>query len=597
MSGPNDTPVMTNGVDPNANSSAVPAQMQPTPNSMPASAQPAAPQLAASGQPAMPGGAPATGPTITPGQNMDAGVKQSMAGKIMQDIAGGQTTDYVQTDKGPVAVKRNLKPGELARNILGAAFSLVAAGAGGDLAAKEHRQYVQPEEQTIGAQRRGAIQQRQTEAENEFKNKQVADEGTLRAHQDAREQQTYMAQLGKDQDAHNEAVQRLAAGDRSAETTAYDTLVRQTTDYNKAMAMPGASIMQGPDGKNLSFINADEAQKYAVAHPEVIHGSTNGATSRYGVVPVTNPWTGMVQFVDYPADRHETGLTNVGQKHDKQGNPMYDANGEPIPDGTILDPKSHKPTVLTQTVTPDQARAIKSSQITRENTIAEIGDREAQTQLREAQAKKDGDLQDAIDIYGDGQGLEKLTPKQKQIMARYIFQEQTLTSNRENQAATKLQKAEQVANDVTTDPEVKKAQAEYDDAKNAYDDITEKYNGLTGNTPGVILGNRILRAGMTNLNWGAADKQIQDSALPVEEQNKAKAKVWNAMSPAQQAAARGGTPQQAPQPGAGPLVKPPTPGAKIAGNQDALSRYVSAAGGDKAKAAQMAKADGWDLSK
>lgn len=163
-------------------------------------------------------------------------------------------------------------------------------------------------------------------------------------------------------------------------------------------------------------------------------------------------------------------------------------------------------------------------------------DREAQARLRDAQAKKDTDLSDALDLYNGG-GFEKMTAAQRSLVARMVFQQQTLMSNREKTAAAALAKANQLSTGVD-DPDVKKAQAEYDDAKNDYDDATQKYNELTGNTPGIQLANKIIRSGVSNLNWADVDKQIKDNALPVPEQDAAKAKVWNTMSPAQQAAAK-----------------------------------------------------------
>src|SRR5258708_26725129 len=45
-----------------------------------------------------------------------------------QDLAGGKKTTYRQTENGPVPVKENLQPGEMARSILAAALTGLAGG-------------------------------------------------------------------------------------------------------------------------------------------------------------------------------------------------------------------------------------------------------------------------------------------------------------------------------------------------------------------------------------------------------------------------------------------------------------------------------------
>src|SRR5260370_30131616 len=45
-----------------------------------------------------------------------------------QDLAGGKKVTYRQTGNGPVPVRENLQPGEMARNILAAALTGLAGG-------------------------------------------------------------------------------------------------------------------------------------------------------------------------------------------------------------------------------------------------------------------------------------------------------------------------------------------------------------------------------------------------------------------------------------------------------------------------------------
>ena len=498
-------------------------------------------------------GAPSQPPAPAAGSDMSGTQHQSTIGKIFQTIAGGKTTDFARTPNGPVAVKRDLKPGEMARNILGAAFSLLAAGAGGAMMGNEKRgPYEQPEDETIGGQERGRVQQRQQEAQKEFNNEQTENEAVLRAHKDAMEQQTAIAQIQKDADEHRQSEFNYAQGVKTSQQADIDRFTKQAMTYDQAMAMPGSEIMKDAKGAEINFYDSgtpgqpgyksagQKAQEYAVAHPETIHGSTNGNT-KYGVLPVFNPYTGALQFVDYPADRHDVGIANFGQKMDANGEPMTNPDGSPVPDGTVLDPKTKKPTVLTQTVTPQQAQDIRKQNITMADQQSQILDRTKQADKYESEAKKNEVLSDAQEVYANG-GIEKMTQQQRQVLARATFQQQTLMSNREKIAQEALTNAEQHSD--PNDPDVKKAQANYDAAKNDYDDATNLYDQLTGNTPGIQIANRIVRTGALNsvktpADWAKIDQQITSAGLPDAELQKARAKAWNAMSPAQQAAATG----------------------------------------------------------
>ena len=586
------------GVNPNqtavnaasSNADSVPAQNAPSSTPLPAApdvnnaqAGPAAPPPIAP--------APATvGPTVTKGQNMSAGAKPSMAKKVLQAATGGQTTDFAQGPNGPVPVKRDLTTGELARRVLASVGSVFAAGAGGALAAKQHRPFELAPGTSLGDIQNGPVEERQKQAQEEFNNTQTANEATLRAHRDAMEQQKAIADLTRSNDEHLAAVQARTMGSRLLDDKAYEDLVNHTADYSKALAMPGAEVMKDADGKELNFDSPREAQEYAIKHPEVIHGSTNGNT-KFGVIPVVNPYTGSTQFIDYPADRHDIGIANYGQKIDDKGEPMFDKDGSPIPDGTVLDPKTKKPTVLTQTVTPDQARTIKAQTINQANVEAQLRDRDAQARERDSQAKKNGELSDAIDVYNSG-NFAKMTDRQKQLVARMTFQEQTLAAKREKEANDNLAKVLQT--NPADSPEAKTAQAQYDQAKTDYDDATEKYGQLTGNTAGVRLANAIIRTGIGNTPWATVDKQIQDAQISDDEKQAAKAKVWNSLSPAQQAAANP-TPQQPAAAGAQPAAGAPATPAPNTHVFDLNAWVAKNPNGDKAAAIKAAQDQGYTV--
>lgn len=569
------------GADTSVDTPAVPSNDTPTPS--------VAPATATSTGPAPVPNAPGSNVPLSSGQsvpvntlpssvapNQDAYTHQSTIGKIFQAIAGGQTTDYVQTAKGPVPVKRNLRPGEMARNILASTFSLMAAGAGGDMAAREKRPYEQNPSQTIGGMREQADQQKQQQAQLQFKNAQEVNaedranqELVLRQHQDAREQQNAVAQRQKDADAHRASDQAYAVGSRELENADYDTLVKIRKDYDSELAMPGAHLFQDPQGGDLSFYDTgnkedgtyrsggQNAQAYVTAHPELVHGSTNG-DSKFGTHPVINPWTRAWQIVDYPPDRHDVGIEYYGGKKDKNGQQIFDKDGSPIPNDDpkdpahAYDPKTNKPTVLTDTVSANTARDIATKQLTDNEIRARISNLKSEANERDNAVKKQPFLDESLSLFNSG-NLNKMNTSQRLAVAGMLATDRTRLSTRENQATQRVDreraavlKADPDANP-DENPDVKAALSDLNSAKNEYDDVADQYNRVTGLTPGRLLANRIIRSGnLGNIDWN------QVNALPQEEQEVAKATLWNAMTPQQKKALQPGRPAVTP-----PAVTPP----------------------------------------
>src|SRR5579863_9090475 len=137
--------------------------------------------------PAAPAGTqPNTDPNAVPG-SVEA--KHGVLASVFQDIAGGKKTTWRQTDQGPVAVKENLQPGEIARNILAAALTGLAGGYSpavrGKGAGAAAAAGFEANDQRVEQQKKQA----QDQAQEQFKNKNVADEVTLRKAANAREQQ------------------------------------------------------------------------------------------------------------------------------------------------------------------------------------------------------------------------------------------------------------------------------------------------------------------------------------------------------------------------------------------------------------------------
>lgn len=424
-------------------------------------------------------------PAPVPNQNVDATAHQSRIGKIFQDIAGGQTTDYAQTPNGPVPVKRNLKPGELARNILGSALSLMAAGAGGDLAARQKRPFQMNPNETVGAVIHGPEQQRQQQAQKVFENQQTADAATLRAAQNAREQQKSIqdTSLFTQQSQLND--QRLASGDREAIKDQQDIDDKFDKQYYDDINMPGAEITKGVDGKELNFYDTgnkadgnfksagQNAQDYVTAHPDVLHGRTKlgDPASKYNVTYRRNPVTHAFQIIDFPADRHDKVIEYYHAKKDKKGNPILGKDGQPQPDGTYA--PNGVPTYLTDTVSPNDARKIDQDNETHklqvQNLQSEIADRNEQTAERKATLAKAPEAAEADDLFQSGK-FDKMLPDQI-LIEKGVIRSDLQNAYKFQQAAEKDYNDYIKANQLEDDPDKAQKSDEYQAYQEARDEV------------------------------------------------------------------------------------------------------------------------------
>ena len=541
------TPLVTPA--PGDNSSA-PAQTAPTTNSsLPAAAPGAdtannAPPIAPSG-PVATSNAP-TGPQPIPGANAvgSSNKPQNMATRVLSGLMGGRPTTYEQTDKGPVPVKRDWQPGELARHVVASAASLLAAGIGGEQAAKNKRPFELAPGTSLGDIKDLQQQKDQIAAQQQFENKQNTDKLTLQQHQDAREQQASMIAKSEYDMAHQAWVVAHANDDLIPKeqrekilNDMQDQNLKQTMSYQQFLTMPGSQVMKDAQGNDLNFANGDEAKAYVTAHPEVIHGMTNGK-SKFGVVVVANPVTGATQLIDFPADRHENGLNLVGAKTDpKTGEYITDKDGNYVPDGTILG-RDGKPTYLTETVTPDQVRDIKAKQITQDKILAQMNNYEAQARLRDAEVNKYPALKQSLAMVDAG-NYSAMTDEQKKVAGTFMLKQETIAESQVKNAESNLVKVSQLATLGEATPEdVQKAQEEVERAKDDSADALDKYNNLTGNTVGVRFANRAIRdAKVFNQPWAQTNAEISAAPMSAQEQQVAKDRIWNAMTPAQRAQA------------------------------------------------------------
>lgn len=553
-----------NDVTPNNPPANAPAPASAAPPNIPA----AAPDTAGADQSIeaiAPGSAAGPLPTPKPGTmfpandssgNPAVADRHRMIGKIFETIAGGPKTEFAQTPNGPVAVRAHQKPGEMARHILGAAFSLMASGLTGMNDAREHRPVELNPSTTIGGLRRSETDDARRQAQLEFENKNTADSMTLQKNRDAIEQQKSIQDAVLFQEQHQLNQQKIDAGNFNALNDQYALDSKMAADYQNSLNMPGAEVMKGSDGNELNFADTREAQAYANAHPEVLHGRKSD-NAMFGTVIRKNPVTGAWQIIDYPSDRHDQVITNFGQKVDVHGEPIFDKAGNPVPDGTVIDPKTKKPTVVTTPITPQQASEIRKNNLATANYTSEIDDRAAQARQRDSEVKKNQALSDAMDIYEAG-GLTKMTPRQRLLVAKLYYQDRTIDNQRQLRAQQDYDNL--IAKGIPADdPAVVAAKKDLDQAKQEYSDSNEQYNELMGNSAGILFAKRSLFGkNLNQFDWNSFNTQVENSDLTDEEKTAAKNRVWNSLPKQKQVAimANKGQPSAV---NSGPLVKPPAP--------------------------------------
>ena len=509
------------------------------------------------------GSTPAAGPTPVAGQDMsDQSKKHSMAEKVLSGLMGGKPTGYVQTDKGPVPVKRDWQPGELARHVVASAASLLAAGIGGEQAAKNKRPFELAPGSSLGDIKDAQQEKDKADAQAQFENKQNTDKLKLQQEQGAREQQDSMIRKGEYDMAHQawdiaHANDDLIPKEQREQILSrmQDQNIKMSKDYQSFLTMPGSKVMTDDKGQELNFNSAHEAQAYVHEHPDVIHGMTNGK-SKFGVVVVANPWTGQTQLIDFPADRHETGLNLVGVVRNKAGDYVTDKDGVYIAYGTDeakAYQKAHpddyrpgrtvlgydgKPTYLTGTVTPDQVSDLYARDITEDKIRSQINDVDQQAKLRDAEVNKYPELRDSMGMVEAG-AYNLMTDKQRDIAKTFSLKQEAVADAQQKNAEGQLLKLKQAKaqdSNSVSDDEIKEAQDNADRAKDEVDDWRDKYNNLSGNTVGKRFANQAIRQGnIFHQPWSVTDAQISAAPMSAQEQQIAKDTIYNNLTPAQRA--------------------------------------------------------------
>lgn len=248
---------------------------------------------------------------------------------IFQDLAGGKKTTYRQTENGPVAVKENLAPGEMARGILAAALTGLAAGYSPSVRGKGPGAAASAGFKAVEEQKQQQDETKKSDAQKEFSNKNVADEMTIRKMANARDQQRSI-DLAQEHAIHmDQAKQALEQGKTEFSERTLEFQQKQADRMNLLSTL-GAKPLTYADGKPVEEFNSpEEAAAWANKNAELAIGPGKYNTV-FEVDPVTNRYVIMKKPLSWDDPQW------IGVKTDpKTGQPIKDKNGDMIPDGNF----------------------------------------------------------------------------------------------------------------------------------------------------------------------------------------------------------------------------------------------------------------------
>lgn len=369
----------------------------PTPAAPAAAAPTPTPAAAATAPSANPDGtqlplAPQSGdPQLTPKTQPAPAPGHGILGDIFQDLAGGKKTVWTQTPNGPVATKVDLKPGEMARGILAAALTGMAAG-------------------SMPGAGQGAFglgfnaQQKQTEqnadkakeaAQTTFKNKQSADELTLRKQQSALEQQEGIKRLQADDDLHAEAIQKIRQGD----FTFSDEYLKRDQEQADRLALQqkaGMVPLKMPDGSDApEFATPAEAMQWANANPKIAVKKGN-----YYNVPTHDPATHRWIVMEVPKTWDD--LQWLGVETNSDGTPKKDSDGNMIPNGDFkVNGKSVAPGGQ---ITQHQLYESQQNELGLQTKKVDLEDAKVRLENAQMNYKKDARINRAMEEYDRANG-------------------------------------------------------------------------------------------------------------------------------------------------------------------------------------------------
>lgn len=321
-------------------------------------------------------------------------------GEIFQTLAGGKKKEWVQTEQGPVATYRDLKPGEMARGILAAAITGLAAGYDPAMRGKGP---AMSSAFSAGFKGEEAAREKQAgkeeqEAQEQFKNKTLSDEMALKKQKAAQDQLESVSRMQLQETEKKKLAQEIDVNNVKLTQEQQDRQIKMENDYDSATAS-GWKELDHPTtpGQTFGFADAAEAQKYAEAHgAHLIHPGEFNTAVKWN--PIKNVWVPMEQPKGYD-DLKQVRFAKL----DKNGNPMRDPKDATkyIPDGSRdANGNLHVPAEMTN---KDYYNITLQDQ-TQRDMKAKSSDLLAQASERLELMKKDKEMAGTYSRYAEAQG-------------------------------------------------------------------------------------------------------------------------------------------------------------------------------------------------
>lgn len=412
-----------------------------------------------------------------------------MLASIFQDIAGGKKTTYRQTENGPVAVKENLQPGDMARSILAAALTGLAAGYAPNVRGKGAGAAASAGFKAVEEQRNQQEEVKKDNAQKEFQNKNVADEMTLRKAANARDQQRSI-DLAQEHAIHmDQARQALEQGkfEFAEHTTEFEQ--RQADRMNMLRTL-GAKPITYPDGKPVEEFNSPQ-EAAAWANKNAALAIQQG---RYNTVFEVDPVTNRYVIMQKPLSWDDPQWLGV-QKDPKTNLPIKDKDGNMIADGTFKGTNG-KPEVPAGQMTPHQLYDsqtrlldLENKKLTREEMLERIKNMRHERIKDEQQNKADNEFNraqgnpDAID---EKTGNFILSSSSRTILQQRFIKEAAMEGTLMNAAQKEMDRIG-VPGPNATDEEKQQYAEMANQVKQAHDNLRQlQINmGLLARTPNV----------------------------------------------------------------------------------------------------------------
>src|SRR6266481_2077345 len=385
------------------------------------------------------------GSQINPDKNAAPGsveTKHGMLASIFQDLAGGQRTNFRQTPDGPVPVRENLSGHDIARGNVVAALTGLAAGykTRGGPGGNKGQAFSAGFEAEEAARTKQETDKKQ-QAQQQFQNKNVADEMTLRRAANARDQQRSIDEAQSHAMHMDEARQNLEQGkfEFAQRTTEFE---QRQADRMNLLRNLGATPLTYPDGKPVEEFNSpEEAGVWANKNAALAINS-----GKYNTVFEVDPVTNRYVIMQKPKSWDDPQW--LGVKVDPKTNlPIKDKDGQMIADGSFKNTNG-KAEVPAGQMTPhqlyeSQVRLIdlRNKELSREEALERLKNMKRERAKDEQQMRADDEWNrangnpDAID---PKTGNFILSPSSRTILGPRFIKEAAMETVTINSAQKEL---------------------------------------------------------------------------------------------------------------------------------------------------------------